>query len=316
MKKIFIFIFINSCLFAQDMLEPPSLKGKILSCDLIVVGYVKKFVNNKMFLGNTASNSIIVVTEILKGEYIRQIPIPNKLPPSREQYLHGFQEPLSVVYYIGETEKAFKDNEPVLVFIYKAGNDDYIIIACNQWDPKPGNLSPEEIKIYRKKILEYLNILKISDEKIKKQKEADWILSLCEDPLTIWDGLSNVKSLESIFSYTQKTKIRKIIMSLERINHCPFEMIDFLFEIKDSQVLGNMFELLERQELRESHADLIMGYITYFDSTKSLLKLFYKYLSKCEIRNDKNKNICNKLINEFIVTAKRSLIRNSKRPHL
>jgi len=313
MRKLLLYIIFSSSIISQSRYGPTPLKYKILGCDRIVIGYVKKFDIAKKYLDSTSTKSIIVVKEILKGKYIHQIPIPNNILTEREQNMHLSHDSPTIIYYGCSTEKSFNNNESILAFVYKSYLGD-CIITDNQWDHNSKNLNPTEIQLYRKKVLKYLDILQNTNPIVKDSMEVEWILSLCENPLTIWDGLSLIKDSKITFTYEQKTRLRKIIMGLRKIDYCKLEIIDFLFSINDDQVLANMLDLLERKELRDLHADLIMGYITSFDNSKKLLKLFYKYMDRCEIMEDKNRNICNKLINEFIIAAKKSLTSNSKRP--
>lgn len=150
-------------------ISPRPLRKLVLESEYIIVGYVSKTYvknNHKDIWGSKVAK--IAVLEILQGN-IKEDTIEISFSP----------------YMICPAPDRYYDSTFVLSFINKI-NGEYQTCALS-YGAK--TLKKEEIEIYKTRIFEIQNIMKIKDEEKQYQEIVEWLVKCAEIQTTRWEGV-------------------------------------------------------------------------------------------------------------------------------
>jgi len=173
---------------------------------------------------NPQSMAKIAIIEVLQGEISTQF--------INVQYdnLKGFTCPAPAHYEVNTTVLAFLD----------FSENKYITHALSYGSKK---LEPDEIEIYKTRIIEMQNILQLDDSLKKYTETVDWLIMCAEHPTTQWEGVCELSphnnfmsffseyqpSYEQLLSNEQKNRVLRILQKKECFDHRDFGIIDLVY---------------------------------------------------------------------------------------
>lgn len=258
MKQILLFLLtflvLTINMFAYPI-SPRPLRQLVTESEFIIVGYVVKTYEKKKEKDSWSSKvAKIAVLENLQGSLETDtIEIefnPNMICPTPDRYF---------------------DSTYVISFIDKdkqRGN--YQTHALN-YGAK--TLKKEEIEVYKKRIAEIQQILKIIDDTLRFDKTVEWLLKCAENQVTRNEGVTELSFLSSFWSnhfcnensflkegvteeksrnflsIEQKIRYKKVL--LRSIEVPEFNAIDLIYKENESDV--DKFLLDKFKNIKEEH---------------------------------------------------------------
>lgn len=300
MKKLFFLTLTFYCchaIFATTYpITPRPLRKLVMESDAAIVGRVIS-ITDKVYEGKKKKNvyyrpykvAKIVVVEVLKGD-ITNDTIQILFDPNMSC-------PFPAIYYEKTTPIAFLD--------VKNGN--YTTHALS-YGVK--TLDSTGISIYKKRINEIQEIIKIPDSVLKKRETIEWLVKCAENEVTSWEGtyeLNNYKEFTNDpdndfkmnLTEDQKTRLKKACFSSNQISYFNFSLSDLIYDENKFEIDSYLLEKLKKLPKEDYyHADEYISRLKHKNYSEEMQKLLKRYY---EIRLDFESTVeRDKIITEFI----------------
>lgn len=266
----------------------------VIESHFIIVGYVVKTYENKKSKDDWGSMiAKIVVLENLQGEIKKDtIEIefnPNMICPAPDRYF---------------------DSTYVISFLDKDTENGKFRTTALNYGAK--TLKKEEIEIYKQRIAEVQQILKIRDKEKQFSETVEWLVKCAENETTRWEGtyeLSPESNLMSYYSQDKKQNFKSVlnVEQKERLKKALLtsnEMVDFgLVDLvyKNNEVLIDDFLFGKLKALKEDDywiADEFMNRLKHKNNSVEMMKVLEEY-EKLRFEYDKKDQLA-KTIEQFI----------------
>jgi hypothetical protein len=144
----------------------------------------------------------------------------------------------------------------VLAFLRRLENKGEYVTHALSYGAK--TLDVSEYQIYKQRILEMHEIMKITDGEEKVTQTIDWLLTCALNPATRWEGIYELSPQSDFMSYydedldilvpkapltkQQKALIRKTLFSIDTLGYTDLGMIDLLATEKDVALANFLVE--------------------------------------------------------------------------
>lgn len=296
MRKIIILLLailgLTNNLLAYPI-SPRPLRKLIMESEYIISGYVVKTYSKdkeKDSWGNRVAQ--IAILETLQGKIKRDTIevefVPGMICPAPARY---------------------QDSTYVLAFLdYEDG-----AFTTHALSYGSKTLSKEEISIYKMRILEMQQILKITNKATKFQETVEWLVKCAENETTRYEGsfeLSPESNFMSYYSRDEKPDDYKIVLSQEQkdrlrksLLYCKdvpdFGIVDLVY--KGNEVEMEMFLINKLKALSKEHywvADDFMDRLKHRNNTAQMTSTLQAY-EKIRFDYDKESEL-KELIDKFI----------------
>jgi hypothetical protein len=297
MKHTIIFLLtilgLTSNVFAYPI-SPRPLRQLVTESQYIIFGYVVNTYEKKKDKDDWGSRvARIAVLENLQGKISKDtIEIefnPNMICPSPDRYFDSTY----VISFIDKNKKSGKFYTHALNYGAKT-------------------LKKEEIEIYKQRISEIQQILKISDIGNQRNETVEWLVKCAENETTRWEGtfeLSPESNFMSYYSKTENQDFKNIINSeqKERLKKALInsnEMIDFgLVDLvyKGNETLIDELLFTKLKNLKEDEywvADNFMNRLKHKNTSKNMNEIMEEF-DKLQFEYEK-KDELKKTIEKFI----------------
>jgi predicted transcriptional regulator len=301
MKHIIIFAAVTlgliSTAFAYPI-RPRPLRQLVIESQYIIVGYVIKTYdkennikkeNGKVAIRFGPKIAQIVVLEILQGQI--------KKDTIEIEFNTGMICP--------EPDK-YLDNTYVISFIDKDKDE---IFQTHALSYGAKTLKLDEIKIYKNRILEIQQLLKIKDENTRFDKTVEWLLKCAENPVTRWEGVAELSLFSAFWSHhfcdeqaflkkgvteetcrnflskDQKNRYKKVLFTSNELPE--FNAVDLVYKDNESEVDDFLLDKLKK--IKEEHfwiANEFMKRLKHKNEPAKMSDLLKKFN---ELQFDKNK---------------------------
>lgn len=292
--SILIFLGLSIDLLAYPI-SPRPLRKLVMESEYIIVGYVSKTYFKKKDNDDWGTKvAKIAVLERLKGS-IEEDTIeisfnPNMICPAPDRYF---------------------DSTFVISFINKRDGK-YRTYALS-YGAK--TLKQEELEIYKSRIFEIQNLLKITDKEKQHQEILDWLVKCAENETTRWEGVFELSPESDFMSYysrdqkeyfkhvlttSQKERITTALFNTDTISYDDFGLVDLVYkgnEVQIEEFLINRLKTLSEDDFW--FADDFMRRLKYRNSSKEMEAILKEY-NKLQYEYDK-KDELKKLIDKFII---------------
>jgi hypothetical protein len=280
--RILILLFV-SFTFSSNVIaypiNPRPLRELVIESEFIIIGYViKTYDKNEGKGGYNNKIAKIAILETLQGK-IKEDTIeiafnPNMICPSPDSYF---------------------DKTLVISFLDKTEKHGYRTHAYN-YGAK--TLKKDEIEIYKTRILEIKNILKIQNEKIQKKETIDWLLKCAENKATRWEGTYELKRKDESLSETQKERL-KIALFNTKEEYLNFDIVDIIYKGNEKELDSFLLKKLKLLNIKNYWvASLFMNKLNHKKSNTEVQNIMTAF---GEIQFDKKKTEGQKLlIDKFI----------------
>ncbi|MXN91328.1 hypothetical protein GR160_08810 [Flavobacterium sp. Sd200] len=227
-------------------ISPRPLRKLVIESDAIIVGNVIKVYKKetpkkrkKNISYTNYSYARIVISEVLQGNVYNdtiEIPFtPNMVCPAPARYY----EKTTVLVFLDVTQKGYTTH----ALSYGAKTLDSV-----------------GIKIYKSRILEMQDILKISNSTSQKNETVEWLVKCSENPVTCWEGvfeLSPGSDFMSSYSHdtdptfgsylnaAQKAKLKEAFLSSLDFNYHDFGLSDLVYKENQKEIDTVLLEKLK-----------------------------------------------------------------------
>lgn len=124
-------------------------------------------------------------------------------------------------------------------------------------------LSDEALRVYEARIREYLSFGRLEREHERSQAELDWIVRLAADPLTRWEGASELRDSRAGFAErllpAQRAGLFEALLSAPRRDAGSMELFELFRDELDPRLTAWMLECLEQEALTPAGWDSEVG---------------------------------------------------------
>lgn len=322
MKHIIIFSaiilgFINN-VFAYPICQRP-LRQLVIESQYIIVGYVIKIYDKENNIKEINGKTIIRF-----GPKIAQIAVLENLQGQIKK--DTIEIEFNTCMICPEPDR-YLDKTYMISFIDKNKDGKFKTHALS-YGAK--TLKSNEIKIYKKRISEIQQILKIKDENTQFDKTVEWLLKCAENPVTRWEGVTELSSgsvfwnhhfcdehfffkgvtqenCTNFLSSDQKNRYKKVLFTSNELPE--FNAVDLVY--KDNELEVDEFQLDKLKKLKEEHywlANEFMKRLKYKNDSAEMTDLLKKFN---ELRFDKNKSKeLKEIIDKFISLVEKPAANN------
>lgn len=228
MKAVLLSLVLTAITMAEAIaypIEPRPLRKLIIESQYIIAGYVVNThdVNKKEDHRRYAQINIL---EQLQGK-IREKTIEVSFTP-------GMICPAPAVY---------RDSTYVLAFLDKRDGSYYT--HALSYGAK--TLNPEEIALYKKRIAEMQEILKLTSEQERFTRTVEWLVTCAENKATRWEGTFELQPESDFMSHYSRDE---------------GENFKFALNTAQRERLAKAF-LTEAEDSRSSYGDFALGDLIY-----------------------------------------------------
>ncbi len=235
--SILIFIGVSNDLFAA-LLEPRPLRKLVIESEYIIVGYVIK-ITEKESLKNEWTTRIakIAVLENLQGE------------PKKDTIEIQFNPDMSCLY-----PDRYYDSTFVIAFLDWDKRRRKFFTHALSYGAK--TLSKKDIEIYKQKIFEIQQILKIPDKEKQRIETIEWLVTCVENPITRWEGIEELSKNQKMDSSSsinrnqifdintsQKERLKNVLLNLN--GYVDFELVDLVYKGNEVEIDGFILQKLK-----------------------------------------------------------------------
>jgi hypothetical protein len=258
--SLLILVELSSNCFAYPI-TPRPLRALVAESEFIILGYVVKTFENKNENNPwTSKIAKITVLENLQGKMdkdtIALIFCPNMICPAPDEYY---------------------DSTYVISFLKKDKNGKFYTHALS-YGAK--TLKKKDIEIYKQRILEIQQILKITDSEEQKRETVEWLVKCAEHEITSWEGTFELNSIIDYKKYDscdtcdfkqdfnkrlnseQKERLKLALLNFKQ--EVDFHLVNLVYEGNEKQV--DVFLLNKLRILKEVdfwNADSFMDRLLY-----------------------------------------------------
>ena len=247
MKTIIIFLLtfigLTNNVFAFPI-SPRPLRQLVIESQYIIVGYVVKTFEKKTDKDDWGTKvARIAVLENLQGS-IKNDTIeiefnPNMDCPAPAMYFDSS----FVIAFVDKDQKSGKFNTHALNYGSKT-------------------LKKDEIEIYKLRISEMQQILKISDKENQFTETVEWLVKCTENEATRWEGTFELspesdfmsfysqdkkQNFKTVLNSNQKERLKKILLSSNEV--VDFGLVDLVYKDNENQI--DDFLLFRLKNLKE-----------------------------------------------------------------
>lgn len=177
-------------------------------------------------------------------------------------------------------------------------------------------LDKEEYSVYKKRILEMQEILKIKDEEEKHAKTVDWLVECAIQKPTQWEGIYELSPESDFMSFydenqdtftrkfelndNQKERLRKAFFSQETLDYYDLGLIDIITKPNDKELLD--FLILR---LKSSYKDFLFEGEFFMSrivnlSNREDLKEIYEKNKKLDMLDENYDKKTKEIVTEFV----------------
>ena len=287
------FLGLVSNVFAYPI-SPRPLRQLVTESQYIIVGYVVKTFDKKQDKGDWNSKvARIAVIENLQGNIeMDTIEIefePNMICPSPDRYFDSTY----VISFVDKDKKSGKFRTHALNYGAKT-------------------LKKEEIEVYKQRISEIQQILKISDKEKQRNETVEWLVKCAENETTRWEGtfeLSPESNFMSYYSRTenqnfinvinieQKVRLKKALLNSNEM--IDFGLVDIVYKGNETQIDELLFTKLKNLKKDEYWvADNYMNRLKHKTTSKEVNEIMEEF-NKLQFEYEKNDEL-KKTIEKFI----------------
>lgn len=208
----------------------------------------------------------------------------------------------------------FEKGTMTLVFIEKDKNDGRYQTPDLSYGSKI--LSKDDYAVYKKRILEMQDILKIKDPEEQHVKTVDWLVDCALEKATRWEGTYELSPESDFMSYYdqdkdtfirkfelnegQKQKLRNAFLNLSKLQYDDLGILDLIAEKNDKEVLD--FLILRFKESAEQfvfEGDFYMSRIAQLSGREDLKQIMEKG-EEIDMLSDNYETKSKEIIAEFI----------------
>lgn len=295
--------------FAYPIRQRP-LRQLVIESQYIIVGYVVKTYDKE---NNIQEENGMTVFRF--GPKVAQIAVLENLQGQIKK------DTIEIEFSTGMICPApdnYSDSTYVISFLDKNKDEKFETHALSYGSK---TLRSEEIKIYKNRISEIQQILKIKDENIQFDKTAEWLLKCAENPVTRWEGVAELsmlsgfwhlhfcdehsflkkgvtkESCKNFLSTDQRNRYKKVLFDSNELPE--FNAIDLVYKDNESEV--DNFLLKKLKKLKEEHywvANEFMKRLKHKNDPCEMSDLLKKIN---EVQFDKNKRKeLKEIIDKFI----------------
>lgn len=280
-------------------IEPRPLRKLVMESEYIVVGHVLETRSAKQ-KDNSWDRVIakIKVIEVLQGsitEEIIEVPYPAGLIcPAPPHYQKGTS---------------------VLAFLTKADGK-YRTHALSYGSK---TLSLPEIAIYKSRIQEMQQIVKIADPDTKFMETIEWLVKCTEHEATRWEGTFELSPESDFMSYysrsehelfryllseDQRQRLRTALLETNDPHYYDFGLVDLVYPFHEAEVRSFLLKgLKDLNDQQLWFADEFMTRLAYGKQSEEMDTLIKRF-SKKQFERDADKEL-KKLVSDFIVLAEK-----------
>lgn len=279
LKFFFLFFctFFSYTLFAYPI-SPMPLRKLIMKSENIVYAEVIDIKINKNAKDNDWFKSKIAVLklyDVLQGNI--------KNTQTIEVYTsEGFSCPAPAHYEKGSF---------TLAFIYKEKEDNRYSTHSLSYGSK--EMNKDQYSVYKNRIVEMQEILKIKNEEEKHTKTVDWLVECALNDATKWEGTYELSPESDFMSFydqnqetfirkfelndTQKQKLRTAFFSQKNLNYHDLGLIDIITKPNDKELL-DFLVLRFKQSYKDFlfECDFFMSRIADLSNREDLKQILQK----------------------------------------
>jgi hypothetical protein len=297
MKTIIIFLLtffgLTSNVFAYPI-SPRPLRQLVIESEYIVVGYVVKTFDKKNDKNDWGTKvAKIAVLENLQGKINKDtIEIefnPNMICPAPDRYFDS----TFVISFIDKDKKSGKFYTHALDYGSKT-------------------LKKDEIEIYKQRISEIQQILKITDAEKQRTETVEWLVKCAENVTTRWEGTFELSPESNFMSYysrnenqdfksvinpEQKNRLKNALLTSQEM--VDFGLVDLVYKNNEAQIDDFLFTKLKN--LKEDEywlADNFMNRLKHKNTSKEMQEIMEEF-DKLQFEYDKKEEL-KKIIEKFI----------------
>lgn len=249
---LLILTILSYNLFAYPI-SPMPLRKLIIESENIVYGEVLDIKENKKVKKHDWFKSEIVVLKI-------------------RDVLHGNIKPDQIIeiytssYISCPAPAYYEKGKLTLAFLYKEKNDDRYSTHSLSYGSK--TLEKDDYSVYKKRILEMQDILKIKNEEEKHIQTVDWLVECALQKTTKWEGTYELSPESDFMSFydrdkdifvrkfelndTQKGKLRNSFFSQKTLEYQDLGLIDLITKPNDKELLDFLIT-----RFKETHKDFL-----------------------------------------------------------
>jgi len=290
--SILIFFGLAMDLLAYPI-SPRPLRKLVMESEYIIVGYVSKTYDK-----NDSDHW---------GPRIAQIAVLEKLQGTMQE------DTIEISFHptmICPSPDRYFDSTYVISFLNKKGGEYYTYALS--YGAK--TLKKDEIEIYKKRILEIQNLLKITDEERQYPEIVKWLVKCAEYPATRWEGVFELSPESDFMSYysrgkkedfkniltpSQKERLKAALLSTDTISYKDFGLVDLVYNGNEKQVddfLTNRLKFLREEDYW--FADDFMDRLKHRNDSREMNELLAEF-DRLQFNYGK-KSEQKKLIDKFI----------------
>ncbi|GAB0156756.1 hypothetical protein CHRYSEOSP005_20230 [Chryseobacterium sp. Alg-005] len=201
-----------------------------------------------------------------------------------------------------------------LAFLYKEKNDNRYSTHALSYGSKV--LNKDEYSIYKNRILEMQDILKIKNEEEKHIKTVDWLVECALEKATKWEGTYELSPESDFMSFydhdkdtferkfelnkTQKEKLRTALFSQKTLDYYDLGLIDIISKPNDHELLSFLVT-----RFKESYKDFLFEGSFFMSRIADLserddLKQIVKKNEEIDMFDENYDKKTKEILNEFV----------------
>ncbi len=278
-------------------ITPRPLRKLILEAEVIVWADVLRMDEVKDEDHWVSAKAILIVNETLQS-HTRQDTIavffsPNMICPAPAHYEAGTQ---------------------VLAFLRRLENKGEYATHALSYGSKTLNVN--DYQVYKQRILEMHEIMKVKDGEEKVTQTIDWLLTCALNPATRWEGIYELSPQSDFMSYydrdldilvpkapltkQQKQLIRQALFSIDTLGYQDLGLFDLLAIDKDVEIADFLVEQLALKSPRTIWYRNELFIRVTFLSEKSELEQFIKSYEELDFADDAYAEKANGITDAFV----------------
>lgn len=288
------FVFSNSSFATNYPISPRPLRKLVIESENIIIGYVVATFDKKAKDSERESKiARIAIIEQIQGK-IKQDTLELEFNPNMIC-------PAPAMYY----DKTF-----VISFLKKYKGE-YSTYALS-YGAK--TLKKDEIEIYKNRIFEIQNILKIVNKEKQFTETKEWLIKCAENEITRWEGTFELSpesdfmsfyskdskiDFKSLLSLEQKNRLKRALLSGTNSEYVDFGLVDLVYEGNEKEIEDYMLKSLK--ELKDENLWFAEGFINRLKhkSNSNEVNIIIEKLEKIDLDYEKEKEK-KELIQQFI----------------
>ncbi len=276
-------------------ITPRPLRKLIIESEYIVYADVIEIKSLKTNNNWNDTKAVLVLREILQGKI--------KNDTIEVFFSSGMICPAPAIYIKGAKVLAFLDKHKKRYSTHALSYGSKLI-------------NDEGFKIYKSRIIEMQNILKINNKDQKVKKTINWLIDCAVNPSTRWEGVYELSPQSDFMSYydqdkrtfirkyelndNQKSKLRQAFFQIENLRYTDMGLIDLVVKNNDTELIDFLIKQLKESDLEKLwYKDFLMMRIAKF-TNRDDLKEIVKKIEELDYMDKKRDDKANELAKKFI----------------